>query len=181
MPSHPSPACKAANACKAAHDRKAGLTHDNVLLVVKWNNVRVHNVHRLLSHAASQAMVLGPVATPGVAQLMQQAAAAAAAERGTDATAAAAAAAAKRRQSFTKAPSAEAVAAAMIKCIGKGGPVVTPYWRHALQQQLMLGECLWPPALQRAVMRAVSRCAIAAAAAVIMAGLLFQCQRRAVC
>jgi hypothetical protein len=88
---------------------------------------------------------------------MQQAAAAAAATTGSDPTAAAAAAAAKKRQTFSKAPSAEVVAAAMIKCIGKGGPVVTPYWGHVLQQQLMLGECLWPPALQRAAKRAVSR------------------------
>lgn len=98
-----------------------------------------------------QAMVLGPVATPGVAQLMQKAAAA----KGSDPSAAAPAV---RRQRFSsRAPSAEAVAAAMIKSIGKGGPVVTPYWRHALGQQLMLGECLWPPALQRAVRRRVSR------------------------
>jgi hypothetical protein len=35
MQSHPSPKCKAARACKAAHARKAGLTHDNALLAVK--------------------------------------------------------------------------------------------------------------------------------------------------
>jgi hypothetical protein len=34
MQSHPSPKCKAARACKAAHARKAGLTHDNALLAV---------------------------------------------------------------------------------------------------------------------------------------------------
>jgi hypothetical protein len=107
-----------------------------------------------------QAMVLGPVDTPGVAQLMQKAAAAAAAANSTDPAAAAAAAAAKRRRGFSEAPSAEVVATSMIKCIGKGGPVVTPYWGHVLQQQLMLGECLWPPALQRVVRRAVSRCVL---------------------
>ncbi|WIA18296.1 hypothetical protein OEZ85_009761 [Tetradesmus obliquus] len=104
-----------------------------------------------------QAMVLGPVDTPGVAQLMNNAATAAATAAHDADPAAAAAAAAKRRQAFSNAISAEVVAASMVKCIGKGGPVVTPYWKHALQQQLMLGECLWPPALQRAVKRAISR------------------------
>jgi hypothetical protein len=35
MQRHPSPERKAAAACKAAHARKAGLTHDNALLAVK--------------------------------------------------------------------------------------------------------------------------------------------------
>jgi hypothetical protein len=34
MQRHPSPECKAAAACKAAHARKAGLTHDNALLLL---------------------------------------------------------------------------------------------------------------------------------------------------
>jgi hypothetical protein len=63
-----------------------------------------HHVMRS-ANATLQAMVLGAVDTPGVAQMMQRAAAAAAAaERGTDAAEAAAAAAVKRRQSFTKVP-----------------------------------------------------------------------------
>jgi DNA uptake protein ComE-like DNA-binding protein len=65
-----------------------------------------HHVIRS-ANATLQAMVLGAVDTPGVAQMMQRAAAAAAAaaaERGTDAAEAAAAAAVKRRQSFTKVP-----------------------------------------------------------------------------
>jgi hypothetical protein len=35
MQRHPSPESKTARACKAAHARKAGLTHDNALLAVK--------------------------------------------------------------------------------------------------------------------------------------------------
>lgn len=117
----------------------------------------------------AQAMVLGPVKTPGVTKLMQTAVAAAAARRAATQPAAVAAAsgsgsneagtqpkkapAVKERNQ----PSAEHVAAAMVRCIGKGGPVVTPYWGHVMLEQLVLGECLWPPALRRAVSRTVSR------------------------
>jgi hypothetical protein len=37
MQRHPTPACKAAHASKAAQARIAGLTHDNALLAVKLN------------------------------------------------------------------------------------------------------------------------------------------------
>jgi hypothetical protein len=44
MQRHPSPKCKAAPACKAAHARTAGLTHDNVgLWLLKERLVRGEN------------------------------------------------------------------------------------------------------------------------------------------
>ncbi|KAF8061903.1 EGF1 [Scenedesmus sp. PABB004] len=91
----------------------------------------------------AQSLVLGAVDTPGVRALMA---------RSSEASGGGGAGSGR----LPGAPSAEAVAAAMVRAIGRGPPVITPYWRHAAQEWLLL-DAWWPPALQRAVSRALSR------------------------
>jgi hypothetical protein len=45
-------------------------------------------------------------------------------------------------------PAAETAAAAIVRSIGRGGPVVTPYWGHSLSEALLL-DVWWPPELGR--------------------------------
>lgn len=100
------------------------------------------------SRVTVQAMVLGPVDTPNIRRLM----AAGQAQRGGGV--------AKTSGEGGARPSADAVAAAMLAAVGRGGPLVTPHWRHALMEAMLL-DAVWPPALQRAVKRSVQRCAFA--------------------
>eukprot|EP00878_Enallax_costatus_P006270 GHUV01006573.1.p1 GENE.GHUV01006573.1~~GHUV01006573.1.p1 ORF type:complete len:360 (+),score=57.29 GHUV01006573.1:310-1389(+) len=106
-----------------------------------------------------QAMVLGMVLTPGLTNFIQPKAA--------DATAQAAEAVgvgvAETSQNAqlqplkpsALRPSAEATAVAMVRCIGRCGPVVTPYWGHALSEWLVFDW--WPPELERSIVRAMTR------------------------
>lgn len=114
-----------------------------------------------------QAMVLGMVITPGLTKVFQPAATAATESSSSSnadvATPAAAAAASGTNATANAAvlkpnalrPSSETAAAAMVRCIGRCGPVVTPYWGHAFSEWLVFDW--WPPELERAIVRSTNR------------------------
>lgn len=82
----------------------------------------------------AQAMVLGMVITPALLQLLPSG---------------------STKNPSTFVPSAETAAAAIVRSIGRGGPVVTPYWGHALRGWLLLGW--WPPELQNVIVGSYRR------------------------
>jgi hypothetical protein len=53
-------------------------------------------------------------------------------------------------------PSSETAAAAIVRNIGRGGPVVTPYWGHAMSEALLL-DAWWPPELRMWIEGKVAR------------------------
>lgn len=104
----------------------------------------------------AQAMVLGPVTTPGVASLLS---AHRASKRATsnsntssNLTDTSAEQAARQASSGIK---ADDVAAAMVRAVGTGGPVITPYFGH-LVMETVFHDMWWPPELQREMRRFVS-------------------------
>lgn len=107
----------------------------------------------------AQAMVLGMVITPAVMRFMKPAAADNSGSSSSPEAAAAAAGSSSDDHAVIKpgvlTPSAETAAAAIVRSIGRGGPVVTPYWGHSVHQALVFGW--WPPELQRTVVAAVTR------------------------
>lgn len=107
----------------------------------------------------AQAMVLGMVITPAILNFLKPAAASNSSSSPEAAAAAAAAGSTASTDSVIKpsafTPSAETAAAAIVRCIGRGGPVVIPYWGHALSQAMVFGW--WPPELQRAMVTSATR------------------------
>jgi len=108
----------------------------------------------------AQSMVIGPVLTRAVAELWAPAPAAAASSTDPNTLAAsaedAAMAALARCKPTVLTPAADTVGRAVVRAVGCGGPVVTPYWGHAVADYLLM-DVLWPPSLQRAACRAISR------------------------
>jgi short-subunit dehydrogenase len=122
------------------------------------------------SGVTAQAMVLGAVVTPGLTAFMGPRKPAAAADNAaasgnsssdnaagssSSGSSSGSSSAAIIKPTLTM-PSAEAAAAAIVRNIGRGGPVVTPFWGHALSEVLLL-DGWWPPELQRAVVGRIAR------------------------
>jgi short-subunit dehydrogenase len=109
----------------------------------------------------AQAMILGLVITPAVLKFLKPAAADSNTNSSSPEGAAAAAAVATTASPAEVfkpgvfGPSSETAAAAIVRCIGRGGPVVTPYWGHAVSQAMVFGW--WPPELQKTMAAAASR------------------------
>lgn len=132
-------------------------------------NALHHELHG--SGVTAQAMVLGAVVTPGLLSMWApqkpaaaaasaaasaaEANSAAAAASPSSSTAVAAAPAAALKPSITM-PSAETAAAAIVRSIGRGGPLVMPYWGHSCSEALLL-DVWWPPELGRFVAGWVAR------------------------
>eukprot|EP00775_Hariotina_reticulata_P012164 gene12164-12302_t len=107
----------------------------------------------------AQSMVIGPVLTRPVAELWAPAPAAAGSTNHNTSTATtedAATAALARCKPTALTPAADTVGRAIVRAIGRVGPVVIPYWGHAVADWLLL-DVLWPPSLQRAACRAMAR------------------------
>lgn len=100
----------------------------------------------------AQAMLLGPVITPAAVRLWSPQPRSQ--ESDTVQHTVVAAAVADAKPNLIQ-PSSETAAAAIVRCIGNSGPLVTPYWGHGLLESMF--HCWWPPELHSMVLRAFAR------------------------